>query len=107
MDGSPGEQESGAKRDQRETWPIRFDPKAAGRSRWFQGVEVWSTGAKPISTTQPASPDWLKRQVQHPAENKEHTKPYKCHARLPLSAEGHPPFRLIVSQRPRCSPAMS
>jgi hypothetical protein len=37
-DGSPGQQQSGAKRDQRKTKPIRFDVKAAARSFRFQGV---------------------------------------------------------------------
>jgi hypothetical protein len=31
-DGSPNQQESAAKREHDETGPIRFDPKAAGRS---------------------------------------------------------------------------
>jgi hypothetical protein len=35
---SPGQQESDAKRDQRKSRPIRFDPKAARRSFRFQGV---------------------------------------------------------------------
>jgi hypothetical protein len=37
-DGSPGQQHSGAKRDQRKSRTIRFAPKAAGRSFRFQGV---------------------------------------------------------------------
>jgi hypothetical protein len=37
-DGSPGQQQSGAKRDQRKTKPIRFYVKAAARSFRFQGV---------------------------------------------------------------------
>src|ERR1700730_6683689 len=37
-DGSPGQQERGAKRDQQKSRPIRFDPKAASRSFRFQRV---------------------------------------------------------------------
>jgi hypothetical protein len=38
LDGGPGQQEHGAKRDQRKSRPIRFDPKAASRSFRFQFV---------------------------------------------------------------------
>jgi hypothetical protein len=78
-DGSPGQQESAAKRDQHKSRPIRFDAEAATRSFRFQRV---TPGPKPLCTTQSASPDWLKRHLEHAAENKEHTKPYEGHARL-------------------------
>src|SRR5947207_11875464 len=48
--GSRGQQECGAKRNQHKSRPIRFDPKAASRSFRFQCV-TGSPGAKPPSTT--------------------------------------------------------
>ena len=78
-DGSRGQQESAAKRDQHKSRPIRFDAEAAARFFRFQRV---TPGAKPLSTTQSASPDWLKRHLEHADENKERTKPYEGHARL-------------------------
>ena len=80
-DGSPGQQDSGAKRDHHNSRPIRFDPKATRRSFRFQGVT--GSRAKSRSTAESASPNWLIGHLQHAAENKEHTKPYECHARLP------------------------
>jgi hypothetical protein len=80
-DGSPGQQDSGAKRDHHNSRPIRFDPKATRRSFRFQGVT--GSRAKSCSTAESASPNWLIGHLQHAAENKEHTKPYECHARLP------------------------
>jgi hypothetical protein len=78
-DGSRGQQESAAKRDQHKSRPIRFDAEAATRIFRFQRV---TPGAKPLCTTQSASPDWLKRHVEHADENKERTKQYEGHARL-------------------------
>src|SRR5882724_746628 len=78
-DGSCGQQESAAKRDQDESRPIRFDAEAATRSFRLQRV---TPGAKPLCTTQSASPDWLKHHLEHADENKEHTEPYEGHARL-------------------------
>src|SRR3954453_10027325 len=48
-DGRPGQQHGGAKRDQLKSRPIRFNPKAAGRSFRFQRVA--GSRAKPRSTT--------------------------------------------------------
>lgn len=78
-DGSSGQQESAAKRDHHKSRPVRFDAEAATRSFRLQRV---TPGAKPPSTAESASPDGLKRHLEHAAENKEHTKPYEGHARL-------------------------
>jgi hypothetical protein len=81
-DGSPGRQDSGARRDHRNSGPIRFDPKATRRPFRFQGVT--GSRVKSRSAAESASPNWLIGNVQHAAENKEHAKPHECHARLPL-----------------------
>ena len=47
--------ESAAKRDQHKFRPIRFDAQAVTRPFRFQHV---TPGAKPLCTTQSASPDW-------------------------------------------------
>jgi hypothetical protein len=78
-EGSRGQQESGAKRDHHKSRPIRFDFEAATRSFRLQRVRP---GAKPLCTTHSASPDWLKRHLEHANENKERTKPYEGHSRL-------------------------
>jgi hypothetical protein len=49
-DGSPGQQESGAERDQCKTGPVRFDSKARSRPFGFQSIARLS-GAKSPSAT--------------------------------------------------------
>jgi hypothetical protein len=63
------------------TMPGQFDltPKPLSGS---SGSSVFTPEAKPLCTTQSASPDWLKRHLEHADENKERTKPYEGHARL-------------------------
>ena len=68
-----------AERDQYESRPIRIDAEAATRFFRFERV---TPGAKPLCTTQSATPDWLKRHLEQADEKKERTKPYEGHARL-------------------------
>jgi hypothetical protein len=58
--------------------------RAAGTStgRCVASLSHWTILPSGIAAKS-ALPDWLKRHLKHAAENKEHTKPYECHARLP------------------------